>query len=70
MAYSNTHPEYKIKQWSLVIQPSNTPALNENHASEETCTEKLQMFCIFFSLNAKRKKLVPTKEGFIYLFIY
>lgn len=55
MAYGNTNIECKIEHWSLVIQPSDTPALNENHVSEETCTENLTIFNILFNLRGKKQ---------------
>jgi len=57
MARSNINPEYKIKQWSLVIQPSDIPALNGNHASGETCAENLKKLCILFDLNGEKERI-------------
>lgn len=57
MVCSKTNPECKIKHWSLVIQPSDTPALNENHASEKTCAENLIIFSIPFNLHGEEERI-------------
>lgn len=69
MVYSNTSPECKIEQWSLVIQPSGTPALNENHASEETCAENLTIFSILFNLHGEEER-INVQKGRIFFIIW
>lgn len=69
MVYSKTNPECKIKHWSLVIQPSDTPALNENHASEKTCAENLIIFSIPFNLHGEEER-INVHNGRIFFIIW
>lgn len=69
MVYSNTNPECKLKQWSLVIQPSDTPASNENNASEETCTENLTIFSTVFNLHVEEER-INAQKGRIFSIVW
>lgn len=69
MVYSNTNPECKIGQWSLVIQPSGTPASYEIHASEENCTENLTICSIFFNLGGEEER-INVQKGRIFFIIW
>lgn len=69
MVYSNTNPECKLKQRSLVIQPSDTPSSNENNASEETCTENLTIFSTLFNLHVEEER-INAQKGRIFSIVW
>lgn len=67
MVYSNTNPECKLKQWSLAIQPSDTPA--SNNASEESCTENLTIFRSLFNLHVEEER-INVQKGRIFFYVW